>query len=164
MDAKHICRNIANNLNFHTSIIVYINILNYDKYQKTRVNKSELIFPFAQFIITKLRYEYCSRLEKNKNLGALMNDDGTWQTYTFPLQSPPPPDGVQIQTSNRSFDRPFWFTSRGQILFPPPPPWTLCRKERGNGGKLEGGEQVVPLFKFRTRLGLPCLARIAYEK
>lgn len=119
MDAKHICRNIANNLNFHTSIIVYINILNYDKYQKTRVNKSELIFPFAQFIITKLRYEYCSRLEKNKNLGALMNDDGTWQTYTFPLQSPPPPDGVQIQTSNRSFDRPFWFTSRGQILFPP---------------------------------------------
>lgn len=48
--------------------------------------------------------------------------------------------------------------------YSPSPPWTLCRKERGNGGKLEGGEQVVPLFKFRTRLGLPCLARIAYEK
>lgn len=88
MDAKHICRNIANNLNFHTSIIVYINILNYDKYQKTRVNKSELIFPFAQFIITKLRYEYCSRLEKNKNLGALGVNERRWNVTNVYISSP----------------------------------------------------------------------------
>lgn len=47
-------------------MVIRINILNYDKYRKTRVrvNNGRIDIPLhEQFIITKLRYEYL-RLEK----------------------------------------------------------------------------------------------------